>query len=103
MKKGKFKEFDGVVAVRDIFEPELMGAWGRGKPGYVDGKPAVLKGTHGVIVDLIEGHAGATVEFFDDEGETIDVAWVKFDALRHPTQAEDEEAAALTARLNAGL
>jgi hypothetical protein len=101
MKKHKFRLFDGVLAVRNIFEPELMGAWGRGEPGNVDGKPGVLNGTRGVVVDVIEGSSGVTVEFFDDEGETIDVAWVDYDAVRHATKAEDDEVAAQTARLNA--
>jgi hypothetical protein len=103
MKKDKFRLFDGVVAVRNILEPELMAAWGRGKPGYIDGKPAVLDGTRGVIVDISENSKGVTVEFFDEDGETIDVAWVDFEAVRHATKAEDEETAALTARLNAEL
>jgi hypothetical protein len=103
MKKDKFKLFDGVAAVRNIFEPELMGAWGRGEPGYVEGRPAVLEGTRGVVVDVIEGSRGVTVEFFDAEGETIDVAWLEFDAIRHATKVEDMETAALTARLNAEL
>ncbi len=81
--KSKFQLFDSVVATRDILEPELMGAWGRGKPGYVDGKPAVLAGTHGAVVDIIEKFGDIGVEFFDDSGETIDVAfvpesWVEF-------------------------
>jgi hypothetical protein len=103
MKKDRFKLFEGVVATRDIFEPELMGAWGLGKPELVDGKPAVLRGTHGAVVDVYDNPPGVAVEFFDAKGETIDVAWVGFEAIRHTTKAEEDEAAALTARLNAEL
>jgi hypothetical protein len=101
MKRSKFKLFDCVVATRDIFEPELMGAWGRGKPRIVDGRPAVVKGTHGAVVDIYDNPPGVAVEFFDDEGETIDVAWVGSDAVRHQTKAEEAESKALTDRLNA--
>jgi hypothetical protein len=101
MKKHKFVLFDSVVATRDIFEPELMGAWGRGKPGFVDGKPAVVKGTHGAVVEVYDNPPGVAVEFFDDEGETIDVAWVGPGVVRHQTEDEVAESRALTDRLNA--
>ena len=102
MKKHKFKLLDGVVAVREIMEPQLMGAWGRGKRGEVDGEPAVLKGTRGVVVDVQRNTPDIAVEFFDDEGETIDVAFIPEDYVRAETPEEVEATRALTARLNAG-
>ncbi len=98
--KTKFKMFQGVVADRDLTEPDLMGAWGRGKPGLVDGKPAVLKGTHGVIVEVFEKTAGLAVEFFDDEGDTIDVAFIPLNYVRAETKAEEEEDRRLSQQLN---
>ena len=89
--KSKFKMFQGVVAVKDLTEPDLMGAWGRGKPGLVDRKPGVLKGTHGAIVEMFENPPGLAVEFFDDDGETIDVAFVPEAYVRPATTAELEE------------
>jgi hypothetical protein len=89
--KSKFEMFQSVVAARDIFQPELMGAWGLGKPGLVDGKPCVLKGTHGAIVEIYEKFGDVGVEFFDDDGETIDVAFVPESYLRAATTAELEE------------
>jgi len=89
--KSKFEMFQGVVAVRDLTEPDLMGAWGCGKPGLVDGKPGVLKGTHGAIVEMFENPPGLAVEFFDEDGETIDVAFIPEAYVRPVTAAELEE------------
>jgi uncharacterized protein DUF4926 len=86
--KGKFKLFDSVVADRDILEPDLMGAWGLGKPGLVHGKPGVLKGTHGAIVEIFDASGGLAVEFFDAEGETIDVAFIPEDYVTLATETE---------------
>jgi hypothetical protein len=89
--KSKLKMFKGVVAGRDLTEPDLMGAWGRGKQGLVDGKRGVLKGTHGAIVEMFENPPGLADEFLDDDGETIDVAFVPEACIRPATGAELEE------------
>jgi hypothetical protein len=102
MKKSKFKLFDSVVAERDIFEPDLTGAWGRGKPVMINGRPSVPKGTAGVVVDLL-AKDGIAVEFFDDDGDTIDVAFIATESVRPATPEEEEERRKLTQRLNAGL
>jgi hypothetical protein len=88
MKKTKFKLHQWVVAARDILEPELSGMWGRGKPAIIDGKKAVAAGTHGAIVDLYDKPAGVAVEFFDEDGETIDVVWGPLNLVR-PMTAEE--------------
>ena len=97
----RFALFDGVVASRDIVEPELSGFWGRGKPGMVDGKPAVLKGTHGVVMEVFENTHGLAVEFFDADGETIDVAFLDENHVRPETPEEAKATAELSARLSA--
>jgi hypothetical protein len=102
MKKSKFKLFDSVVADRDIFEPDLAGAWGRGKPAMIDGRPSVARGTAGIVVDLLSKD-GVAVEFFDAAGDTIDVAFIAAESVRPATPKEKEESRALTQRLNAGL
>jgi Domain of unknown function (DUF4926) len=88
--KTRFKLFQSVIADRDLVEPDLMGAWGAGKPALLDGKPAVLKGTHGAIVEVFEKTGGIAVEFFDDVGETIDVAFIPENYVRAATQEEIE-------------
>src|SRR5687768_11255341 len=102
MKKSKFKLFDSVVAERDIFEPDLAGAWGRGKPAMIGGRPSVAKGTAGVVVDLLSND-GLAVEFFDVDGDTIDVAFIAAENVRPATPKEEEDHRILTQRLNAGL
>ena len=94
MKKTKFKLHQWVVATRDIFEPELAGFWGRGKPAIIEGRKAVAAGTNGAIVDLYENDDVA-VEFFDENGETIDVAWGHSDFVR-PMTAEETKASTQT-------
>jgi len=95
--KSKFRLFQSVVAARDIEEPDLMGAWGRGKPGLVDGKPGVLEGTRGAVVEIFEKPRGLAVEFFDAAGETIDVAFIPEAYVRAASAAEIDESH--TARL----
>ena len=61
-------------------------------------------GTHGVIVDIASiEHAEAQVgvELFDDEGETIDVAFIPESYVRPATEAEMAASMELTRRLNA--
>jgi hypothetical protein len=86
----KLRLFQSVIADRDLVEPDLMGAWGAGKPGLLDGKPAILKGTHGAVVEVFEKTDGVAVEFFDDVVETIDVAFIPRDYFRPATQEEIE-------------
>lgn len=74
--KSRFTLFQSVVANRDLIEPELMGAWGRGRPALIGGSPGVEKGTRGAIVEIFESVGEVAVEFFDDCGETIDVAFI---------------------------
>jgi hypothetical protein len=83
----KFKLFQMVIALRDLVEPDLTGAWGIGKPASLNGQPAVLKGTHGAVVEILEP-GGLAVEFFDNEGETIDVAFIPEEYVRLATVPE---------------
>ena len=102
--KRKYKLFDSVVAKRDLVEGASLGAWGRGKVALIDGKPGIAKGTGGIVVDLLsrEGYEpGIAVEFFDDEGETIDVAFIPESYVRPATEAEIALSLELTRRLNA--
>jgi hypothetical protein len=102
----KYKLFDSVVARRDLVEGASLGAWGRGKIAVIDGKPGIAKGTGGVVVELLsrEDHEpGVAVEFFDDDGETIDVAFIPESYVRPATEAEMAASLELTRRLNAGL
>ncbi|HLF76081.1 MAG TPA: DUF4926 domain-containing protein [Dehalococcoidia bacterium] len=101
--KSKFEMFRSVIATRDLTEPDLMGAWGLGKPGLVDGKPAVLKGTVGAIVEIFENPPGLAVEFFDDDDETIDVAFIPESYVRAMTSAQLEELRRRSAELKASI
>jgi hypothetical protein len=83
--KRRLKLFQPVMAARDLTEPDLSRAWGRGKRALVDGKPGVLKGTSGAIVEIFEETGGVAVEFFDDAGETIDVAFIPQNYVRPVT------------------
>lgn len=74
--KSKFKLLESVAAARDITEAELTGAWGRGKPALIHGKLGVKMGTRGAVVEVFETVGDVGVEFFDRDGETIDVAFI---------------------------
>jgi hypothetical protein len=74
--KRRLKLFQPVVAARELTEPDLSGAWGRGQRAVINGKPGVLKGTSGAVVEIFEKTGSLAVEFFDDAGETIDVAFL---------------------------
>jgi len=55
-----------------------------------------------VVVELLPKD-GLAVEFFDDDGDTIDVAFIAAESVRPATPAELEEHRKLTQRLNPGL
>jgi hypothetical protein len=97
--KTKFKLFESVIADRDIVEPDLAGPWGAGKPGLLHGKPAVLKGTHGAVVEIFERTGGIAVESFDEVGETVDLAFINESYVRTATQEELKERARLMDQL----
>ena len=84
----KFEMFQSVVASCDILEPQLTGAWGKGKPGVVDGKPAISRGTWGAIVEIFGDGTDFLVEFFDEDGETIDVVFVSASNIRAVSESE---------------
>jgi hypothetical protein len=82
----KFKELQTVVLLHDLGESYIV-APGRGKTSLVDGKPGIARGTLGAIVDL-QSQDGFTVEFFDDDGQTIGVPFVAASLLRPATEAD---------------
>jgi len=81
-----FRELQNVVLLRDLDASYII-APGLGKPGAVDGHPAINVGTHGVIVDL-QSQDDFTVEFFDDLGETIGISDIPAAFVRAATDAD---------------
>ena len=88
MKTSRLQLFQGVIATRDLVIPDLMGFWGAGKPGLINGEPGVLKGTRGVIMEMADASPGIVVEFFDENDETIDVALIPPRYIRAETKSE---------------
>jgi hypothetical protein len=86
--KSRFTLFQPVVADRDLTEADLMGAPGLGKPAMIDGKPGVRRGTHGAIIEIYEKYGEVGVEFFDDAGETIDLAFIPESYVRPMAEHE---------------
>jgi hypothetical protein len=87
--KRRYKLFDGVVLTRDLDDSSDAALM----PGVF-----IPSGTHGVVMELLIKD-GIAVEFFDDDGETIDVAFISESIVRPPTEEEAEADRVLNERL----
>ena len=89
--KRRFKMFDSVVLERDL-DDKSGAALSEGV--------RIPAGTRGAVVEFLRLD-GLAVEFFDDEGETIDVAFIPESFVRAPTPDEARANRELNERLRA--